>query len=221
MKKRNNLLLIPLFIFVAIFLYGAINLVIPHKPSDFIFHSIRETRASSMLRSEVEFSFVLENRTEQKYEDIEASIYYTIDYEDKNETLGLTEKFTISVINVGENIIHFTHDNKISSHISLGTVRSVSLTINGEKVKAEYVGLLGEGILKYIIPTALGAIAAIIFLIKWLKSDGTKKTLYQEAKERKQRLASGEVVCPYCNTAYNLNENNKCPQCNGVPNIQE
>ena len=221
MKKRNNLLLIPLFIFVAIFLYGAINLVIPHKPSDFIFHSIRETGTSSFARREFDFTFVLENRTDKKYNDVEASIYYTVDYLEKDKTLGLTESFTISVIDVGENIVHFTHDNKVLDNIGLGTVRSVTLTIDGEKVKAEYVGLLGEGILKYIIPTALGAIAAIIFLVKWLKSDGTKKTLYQEAKERKQRLASGEVICNYCNTAYNLNENNKCPQCGGVPNIKE
>ena len=87
--------------------------------------------------------------------------------------------------------------------------------IDGEKISADRIGLI-NGPLKYILIVAGAGIACIVFVVSYLKSS----TIPQQTKTRNQtKLAAGEVVCSYCNTTYNANQNSKCPYCGGKNNL--
>ena len=215
-KKRNNKLLIPIFIFIAVFIVGLIGLLQPQKvvKYDYLFYNVDYSSHTGFNNYGFDVSFCIENKTSEQHENVPVKIVYMVSHA-LNE-IEHEKELTID-LNSDKTEIQFAHNESNFGVYTLDEIESVTITVNGKSYNVQNKASTSSGALRQKVPFAICAIigfmSCISLFISWISSNKTHTHSLSSVLPEKKSEKSEKSVCQYCKCSFNADKYDKCPNC--------
>lgn len=214
-NKRNNKLLIPFFIFIAILIVGLVGLFVSQQPRDYVFFNVKYSQHTGFDRYGFDGSFTIENKTQSHHENVQIDINYIVAH--GFDELEYSQQ-VVADLYPGETVIQFVHNESSFGIFTLDEIEEVTITINGETYSVQNKATIGSSKAAFIICSVVGTIVGIALLASWLSSNKFKthsssytNTIYSEPQLVQKKPE--KYICQYCKCTFNTDKHHKCPNC--------